>query len=173
MKNKPIILAVSHCLLNPEVRAKGLSQHTEINKKILKLAEKYNAKVEQLPCPEFLFLGEREPKTYDEYAEIKGFKEHCKKLAETIANKLKKTGNCHTVVIGIARSPSCAISQVYDRNNKLKKGEGILIHFLRKRMKAILAEIDYHRIDNSMREIEDILRIICPLSEQFRRSRET
>lgn len=160
MQNKTIVLVLSHCLLNPKVKAKGLLQHPETKDKILKLAEKYNAKIEQLPCPEFLFLGEREPKTYDEYIEINGFENYCKKLAEDTIYNLKKHRDCHTVVIGIARSPSCAISHVYDKNNNLKKGEGILIHFLRKELKAVFSEIDYHKIDNSIEEIEKILKTV-------------
>lgn len=132
--NKPVILVLSHCLLNQKVRAHGLTQHPEIKKKILKLAKKYDIKIKQLPCPEFLLLGEREPKTYDEYIETVGFKDLCEKLAEDTVNNIKKLGGCPVVVIGIARSPSCSISCVYDRYNNLKKGEGIFIHFLREKM---------------------------------------
>lgn len=162
IKTKSVVLVLSHCLLNPEVRAKGLSQHPEIKEKILKLAEKYNAKIEQLPCPEFLFLGEREPKTYDEYIEIEGFKESCKKLAEDVSNNLVKSGECFIVVIGIARSPSCSISYVYDRNNNLKKGEGLFTHCLRKKIptNSVLLEMDYHNIDGSIKKIRKVLETI-------------
>ncbi len=175
MQNKSIVLVLSHCLLNPKVRAKELSQHPEIKDKVLKLACKYNARIEHLPCPEFLFFGEREPKTYDEYLEIEGFKDSCEKLAEDIINNFEKYDNSYIVVIGIARSPSCAVSQVYGRKNNLKKGKGMLIYFLHKKMSGntVFTEIDYHKIDVSMRKIEEILKTICPLSTQFRRSRET
>ena len=158
-KKKPIILAVAHCLLNPEVRARGLSQHPEIKEKILKLAPKYNAKIEQLPCPEFLLLGEREQKTYDEYIKTKGFKELCKNLAEETAQKLKKfKGYNALIIVGIARSPSCSDSYVYDRNNNFKKGKGLFIELLRKQLpECIFSEIDYHHIDASIQKIEEIL----------------
>ncbi len=170
-EKRPIILAVSHCLLDPKVRAKGLSQHPEIKEKILKLAEKYNAKIKQLPCPEFLFLGEREPKTYDEYMKIAGFEKFCKKLAQDIIDKLKNNKDYYIIVVGIARSPSCAVFQVYDKNNNLRKGEGILIRFLQKELKAVFTptpkilvwgftEIDYHQIDDSINKIEEILESI-------------
>jgi len=155
--SKPIILAVSPCLLNPKVRAEGLSQHPEIKKKILKLAEKHNAKIEQLPCPEFLFLRKRQPKTYDEYVQIKGFKKFCEKLAQDFIGKIKRYGNCHIFVIGIARSPSCSISYVHDKNDKLKKGEGLFIHSLRRKIKATFGEIDYRNIDASIEKIEKII----------------
>lgn len=167
-KNKPIILAVAHCLLNQKARARGLTQHPEIKQEILKLATKYNAKIQQLPCPEFLFFGEREPKTYDEYMETSGFKDLCEKLAEDTVNNLKKFGDCPVVVIGIARSPSCSISYVYDRNNNLKKGEGIFIDLLRKKIpvrhsadgKTAFIEMDYREIDTSIERIEKILKTI-------------
>lgn len=160
MQNKPIVLVLAHCLLNQKVRAKGLTQHPEIKQEILKLAKKYNAKIQQLPCPEFLFLGEREPETYDEYMETAGFKDLCEKLAEDAFNNLKKFGGCPVIIIGIARSPGCSISCVYDRNNNLKKGEGIFIHSLRGKIKAVFAEIDYREIENSVERIEEILKTI-------------
>ena len=94
MQNKPIVLVLAHCLFNPKVRAKGLAQHPEIKKKILKIAKEYDTEIQQLPCPEFLFFGEREPKTYDEYIETIGFKDLCEKLAEDAINNLKKFGDC-------------------------------------------------------------------------------
>ncbi|MCK4905243.1 DUF523 domain-containing protein [bacterium] len=156
LDNKPIILAVSHCLLNSKVRANRLSQHPGIKDKILRLAKKYNAKIEQLPCPEFLFLGEREPKTYDEYIEISGFKNSCEKLAKDFISNLGDINECHLIVVGIARSPSCSISYVYDKNNNLKKGDGMFIHCLRKKKSdnIIFLEIDYHQIDISIEKIK-------------------
>jgi len=155
--SKPIVLAVSHCLLNPKVRAEGLSQHPEIKKKILNFAEKYNAEIRQLPCPEFLFLGPREPKTYDEYTEIEGFRDSCGKLAEDITRALKKFKGFSVIVVGIARSPSCSISYVHDKNDKLKKEEGLLMYSLRRKIKAEFTEIDYHDIDASIEKIEKII----------------
>ncbi len=166
---KTVILTVAPCLLNPKLRANGLSQHPGIKQKIIKLARKYNAKIEELPCPEFLFLGEREPKTYDEYMELEahptrpggqGFKGFCEKLAEDVIENLEKFKDYHIVFIGIARSPSCSVSYVYDRNNNLKKGEGILIHFLRNKVKAVFLEMDYHKIDGSIKEIKAVLETI-------------
>ncbi len=157
MRNKPIVLVLAHCLINTKVRAKGLTQHPEIKDKILKLAKKYNARIQQLPCPEFLFLGEREPKTYDGYIEVVGFKGSCEKLAKDTINNLKNLRDGTVIVIGIARSPSCAISYVYDRNNNLKKGEGIFISFLRKNLEATFIEIDYREIEDSIGRIDKIL----------------
>ena len=157
---KQVILAIAPCLLNQNLRARGLTQHPEIKEKILKLAGKYNAKIEQLPCPEFLFIGEREPKTYDEYIELEGFGNFCEKLAEDTLKNIKKFKTFPIIIIGIARSPSCSISYIYDKNNNLKKGEGILIHFLRKKLKAVFSEIDYHEIDDSLKKIEKNLKTI-------------
>jgi len=171
IKNKSVVLVLAHCLLNQKVRAKGLTSHPEIKKKILKIAKEYDAEIQQLPCPEFLFLGKREPKTYDEYIETGGFKDLCEKLAENVVNNLKKTGDCSVVVVGIARSPSCSVSYVYDRHNNLKKGEGIFMHFLHKRIpvcsdpqkvgeKAVFTEIDYREVDASIEKIEKTFKTI-------------
>ena len=165
MRNKPTILVLAHCILNPKVRAKGLTRSFETKDKILKLAKKYNAEIRQLPCPEFLFLGEREPKTYDEYMEVVGFKDSCKKLAEDFIANLKDINKCHLIVVGIARSPSCSVSYVYDRYNNLKKGEGLLVHFLQEKIadNVAFAEMDYRDIDTSMGKIEEILKTIRPV----------
>lgn len=158
MQNKSLVLFLSPCLLDQKIRAVGLTPHPEIKNKILKIAEKYNAKIEQFPCPEFLMLGEREPKTYDEYMEIKGFKDLCKKLSEETVKNLKKLKNHHILIVGIARSPSCSNSYVHDRNNKLKTGKGFFMDLLHKKSAGWkFSEIDYDYIDASIKKIEQIL----------------
>lgn len=158
--NKPLILLLSHCLLNQKVRAQGLTSHPEIKEKLLQLVEKYSIEIEQLPCPEFLLLGERETKTYDEYSEIPHFKSFCNRLAEDVAEKLHKFHNCTLLLAGIARSPTCSLSLVYDREKKLKRGRGIFMEFLQKKLNATSIEIDYDEIENSVKKIEDLIRTI-------------
>jgi hypothetical protein len=43
----------------------------------------------------------------------------------------------------------------------LKKGEGMLIHFMRRKIRATFAEIDYQDIETSMGGIEKILETLC------------
>ena len=162
--NKPLMFFIAPCLLDPNLRAKGLTPHPETKDKILKLAEKHNAKIEQLPCPEFLLLREREPKTYDEYMEIELFRELCKRLAEETARKLEKFKGHKVLIIGIARSPSCSNSYVYDKNNNLKEGKGLFIALLHEKFtptpKALVwgyTEIDYRDVDGSIERLDRLI----------------
>ena len=159
--NRKVTLVVPHCLLNQEVRAKGLTPHPEVKEKILTIANKYNVEIEQLPCPEFLFLGERKPKDFAEYEKLPGFKNFCGGLAERVCSELAKFEASSLLVIGIARSPSCSLSEVYIKGT-LRKGKGLFMQELEKRLKAKWIELDYDHVDIFLREITSYLRKLSP-----------
>ncbi len=140
------ILFVSHCLLNSEVRADGLSK-PDVNtvKAVGELISSNDVLLEQLPCPEFSFLGKRAKMTKNEYEKTTGFREHCTRLAQNVAKTLEDFADIdHKVIIGIARSPSCSISKVY-RGEKLVNENGIFIEEIKKRISKNIKflEIDY------------------------------
>ncbi len=150
------ILFVSHCLLNPEVRADGLSKpDVNIVKALGELMSEHDVLLEQLPCPKFSFLGKRAKMTKDEYEKITGFREHCSRLAQNVVKTMKDfNGIDHKIIIGIVRSPSCSISKVY-RGEKLVNENGIFIEEIKKRtgksMKFL--EIDYKNFVASIKKI--------------------
>jgi len=154
--SKKTILVVPYCIFNQEARTKGLTPHPEVKKEILALARKYHVEIEQLPCPEFLFLGEREPKDFDQYKKIPGFQDFCKQLADRVCSELEKFKDSSLLVLGIARSPSCSLSEIYI-NGKLQKGKGLFMQELTKRLKAEWVELDYDHIDVSSEKVTAFL----------------
>jgi len=138
---------------------------------ITELCKKHDVGIEQLPCPEFLYLGlPREPMTKDQYKGVEGFVAFCKDLAENVANyikKLKSSGFEIKGIVGIAGSPSCGITQTYigpsNEERKRVKGNGIFIEELekalrKKKLKIPLEDFDYKNIKNSLKRIELLLR---------------
>ncbi len=109
----------------------------------------------QLPCPEFSFLGKREKMTYDQYEKLAGFREHCEKLADGIQEYLKKSG-AHCLVIGIAGSPSCSLSRIKVKEGK-KKGKGIFMQELEKKVKGEFLDLDYDNPEASLAKVEERL----------------
>ena len=160
------ILFVSHCLLNPEVRADGLSSpDVDIVKNVCGLVSKYNILLKQLPCPEFSFLGKRTKMTKDEYEKITGFREHCSRLVQDVVKKLEDFADIdRKIIIGIARSPSCSINKVY-RGEKLVNENGIFIEEIKKRigknikfLEMKFLEIDYKNFIDSLKKIGNAIK---------------
>ena len=150
------ILFVSHCLLNPEVRADGLSKpDVSIVEAVGELMSGHDVLLEQLPCPEFSFLGKRAKMTKDEYEKLAGFRKHCSRLAQGVVKTLEDFKDIdHKIIIGIARSPSCSISKVC-RGEKLVNENGIFIEEIKKRTgkNTKFLEIDYKNFVDSVKKI--------------------
>ncbi len=160
------ILFVSHCLLNPEVRADGLSKPDVNTVEIInELVSEHNVLLEQLPCPEFSFLGKRAKMTKDEYEKLAGFRDHCSRLARGVVKKLEDFANIdRKIIIGIARSPSCSISKVY-RRGKLVNEDGVFIEEIKKRigkntksLEMKFLEIDYKNFVDSLKKIGSVIK---------------
>jgi len=155
------ILFVSHCLLNSEVRADGLSKpDVNVGEAISELMSGHDVLLKQLPCPEFSFLGKRAKMTKDEYEKLTGFRDHCGRLAQGVVRKLKDFAYIdRKIIIGIARSPSCSISKVY-RGEKQVNEDGIFIEEIKKRIGKNIKflEIDYKNFVDSVKEIEKAIK---------------
>ncbi len=157
MESKKIILLLSHCLLNQEVRAEELTPHPEALGWIGKILEEFAVGIYQMRCPEFEFLGRRRKMRYDEYANLKGFKEHCEKIAEEVANYVNRLSSSHVVVVGIARSPSCSLSKV-NIEGRWIEGKGIFMESLQKSVKASFLEWDYECSSCSYENLKEYLK---------------
>jgi len=157
------ILFVSHCLLNPEVRADGISK-PDVNtvKAVGELMSGHDVLLEQLPCPEFSFLGKRTKMTKDEYEKIAGFREHCSRLAQNVVKMLEDFADIdRKIIIGIARSPSCSLSKVY-RGKELVSENGVFIEEIKKRTGKDIKflEIDYKNFVDSIKHLNRNLPLI-------------
>ena len=174
------VILVAHCLLNQNSKAMGLVHppYSSMVFEFLSLLDKYNIGVEVLPCPELEFIGiPRIPRTKTEYEEL-GIRKVCRKLALHVL-KLAKTyvrAGCQILgLIGIARSPTCSVTQVYigsgSKGKTLVKGRGIFIEeletaFKKANLKIPFLEWDYKKPEQSLKAIENLLKTTSVNSTQ-------
>ncbi len=155
MPNKPIIL-LSHCLLNQTTRAEETITALA-TEKLLQLFSSYPIHLEQLPCPEFLFMGKRKKRTKDEWEKIPGFKKFCGELADQIKEGVKRfDGKEVFPLVTIARSPCCSSGEVHI-GKRIFAGKGLLVEELEKRMKLELVEFDFRRVAESIERLKFFL----------------
>ncbi|MEM2165160.1 MAG: hypothetical protein QW374_05480 [Candidatus Bathyarchaeia archaeon] len=114
---------VSHCILNQAVRYWPPGAKLErpvFDIEIVSKLYRMGFSLLQLPCPEFTFKGNpRFPYTRTEYERIYGFIDHCRKLAFDVASSIERIVKLSieprielAAVVGIERSPSCAVFKV-------------------------------------------------------------
>lgn len=152
MPNKPIIL-LSHCLLNQTTRAEETITALA-TEKLLQLFSSYPIHLEQLSCPEFLFMGKRKKRTKDEWEKIPGFKKFCGELADQIKEGVKRfDGKEAFPLVTIARSPCCSSGEVHI-GKRIFAGKGLLVEELEKRMKLELVEFDFRRVAESIERLK-------------------
>ncbi|MEM2272728.1 MAG: hypothetical protein QXX56_00755 [Candidatus Bathyarchaeia archaeon] len=149
------VLVVSHCLLNKATRwwqeGKPLERNIGLAGEIVKYVLRHNIGLIQMPCPEFTFCGNPRPsRRKDEYERLLGFKEHCERLARIFAEQMRffiamdKNPRVYIIaIIGVKRSPSCAVNTALSmRNGMLHQNEkGIFIEFLERELSAYCQEI--------------------------------
>lgn len=142
------VLALSHCLLNKSTRwwqnDKSFERNRGMATHLIEFVSRLNVGIIQLPCPEFTHCGNpRPPRTKDEYEMLPGFIEHCNKLARLTAEQIKtlvtmskKPSIEVLAVIGVKRSPSCAVNSAIRRicGNKHAEEEGLFMGILRREM---------------------------------------
>jgi len=155
MLNKPIVL-LSHCLLNQATRAEETITALA-TEKLLRLFSNYPIHLEQLPCPEFLFMGKRKKRTKDEWEKMPGFKKFCSELADQIKEGVKRFDGKETFpLVTIAGSPCCSSREVHI-GKRIFAGKGILVDELEKRMNLEFLEFDFRRIDESIKRLKSFL----------------
>lgn len=156
--SKELTLLLSHCLLNQRVRA-GEAYTPRVTQRLLRILSCYPVWLEQLPCPEFSLVGERERKPKDAWEKLKDFRQHCSSLADEIRERLRQLAVADTrlLLVSIARSPSCSSGKVY-WGSKIIQGKGILVEELEKRIKLNFLEFDFRRDSWSLQRIEKYLK---------------
>lgn len=102
------VLVVSHCILNPATRVKGLGYHNEAAQKLLQTSKN----IIQLPCPELIYFADKRWEVTQDQLDIPNYRRFCRKLARPYADTisiLHKQGlKIH--LTGISKSPSCAVN---------------------------------------------------------------
>jgi predicted secreted protein len=155
MPNEPIIL-LSHCLLDQATRAEGVIT-AGATEKLLRLFSSYPIHLEQLPCPEFLFVGKRKKRAKDKWEKIPGFKKFCGELADQIKDRVKRFDRKQAFpLVTIARSPCCSSREVHT-SKRVFVGKGILVEELEKRINLEFLEFDFRRVDESIKKLKVFL----------------
>ena len=103
---------VAHCILNQNSKALEFASRPGLVEWLIDFLKQGGCVVEQLPCPEMLYLGvNRWWHTRDQY-DTPGFRRHCRRFAKMVAGLMEyylRRG--HTIVlIGIDGSPSCGVN---------------------------------------------------------------
>lgn len=111
---KKKVVFLSHCILNQNTVVEPLARAKGGFNKIIQEILKEDTGIHQMPCPENEFLGlDREPLSYEEYDGLKGYRKHCKKIAEKVLVSVKEyLRNDYEIIgiVGINQSPTCSIT---------------------------------------------------------------
>jgi predicted secreted protein len=111
---------VSSCLLNTNNKVKGLGRFPGMCKEVVDTLYKYDLGINQMPCPETLYLGvNRWWATKNLYDSV-GFRAHCKKLADQMVVYMveyEKAGYETVAVLSSDGSPTCGVTLTsFDKN---------------------------------------------------------
>ncbi len=104
------IIYTAHCVLNQNSVIREWERAPGAFNDIIRVLLDYNISIVQLPCPEFIYLGEsRPPKTKEDY-DIPEYRKLCRDLGEKIIVQMKEYKSKDYKIIGllgIEESPSC------------------------------------------------------------------
>jgi predicted secreted protein len=110
MYRKKQIIYIAHCVLNQNSVIREWERAQGAFNDIVRVILDNNISIVQLPCPEFIFLGEsRPPKTKSEYNTYE-YRELCSELAAKTLSQMKEYLQHDYKIIGILgieESPSC------------------------------------------------------------------
>lgn len=164
------ILLLSHCILNPCSKAKGLlnEKGLDASRRFIKSVLNLEIGVIQLPCPELLYKGlDREPaskKTYDNSE----FRNVCAEVADRIVELIREyeeVGIRVIAYVGIEGSPSCGVEWTHIDEGVATKGRGVFTEVLLKAINdaglrtnslGLPEKEKYGSIEDLLRKVEDL-----------------
>lgn len=119
---------VSPCVLNPQLRAEGITKPADIDlfSRVVKRCERFGIGMVPLPCPETLHLGpKRAPGTFLERLDTPAFHRLLDELESQVNGIVARRGP-PLCIIGVNSSPTCGVTSTYygAEGNKPSKREG-------------------------------------------------
>jgi nucleoside 2-deoxyribosyltransferase/predicted secreted protein len=105
----------SPCILNPALRAKGITKPSDIVlfERATERCKKFNIEMIPLPCPETAYLGpDRKPGTFLERLNTQEFTHLLDVLAEEVQEIIDLRG-LPACIIGVNSSPACGVTRTY------------------------------------------------------------
>jgi nucleoside 2-deoxyribosyltransferase/predicted secreted protein len=123
----------SPCILNPALRAKGITRLSDLNLFRLAIARctQFDIEMVPLPCPETLYLGpDRKPGTFLERLNTQAFANLMENLELHVQNIIDERGPPFCI-IGVNSSPTCGVTSTYygseDQQLPKRTGRGVFI----------------------------------------------
>ena len=136
------IIFVSSCLLNTNNKVQGLARYPGMCKEVFDTLNKYGLGINQMDCPETLYLGISRwfhtKNLYDNH----GFRTFCREIAErvtTYMEEYKRAGYKTVGVLSCDGSPTCGVTITswderwggapadLEYNDAIIEGEGVYI----------------------------------------------
>ena len=136
------IIFVSSCLLNTNNKVQGLARYPGMCKEVFDTLNKYGLGINQMDCPETLYLGISRwfhtKNLYDNH----GFRSFCREIAErvvTYMEEYKRAGYQTVGVLSCDGSPTCGVTITswderwggapvdLEYNDAIIEGEGVYI----------------------------------------------
>jgi len=105
----------SPCILNPALRAKGITKPSDLVlfERTIERCKKFNIEIIPLPCPETVYLGpDRKPGTFLERLNTQEFAHLLDMMAEEVQEIFELRG-LPACIIGVNSSPTCGVTSTY------------------------------------------------------------
>jgi predicted secreted protein len=169
------IVFVSSCLLNTNNKVRNLARYGGFSLDFLKILHKYDLGVQQIDCPETLYLGiQRWQCTKNLYDNV-GFRRFCREIAQRNIDYMvsyEQMGYETVAVLSCNGSPTCGVTltsfgeawggvpEKLEYGDVIVEGAGVMIEEFRKEIAARrVKEPPFYGLDldDPSRPFEDIL----------------
>jgi len=124
-------ILVCPCIINPSLRAKGITSDEDrrIFSLCLERCESFGIETVTLPCPETEFLGMgREPTNFTESLDNAEFSEILNRRENDVREVIRKRGP-PLFILGVDSSPSCGVTMTYYSDVKIPGRGAFLSRF--------------------------------------------
>lgn len=113
-KRSKAIVVVTHCILNQNSKVEGIAKFPGTITPVVDFLVREGLGILQMPCPETTHAGIRRWQAVKEQYDTPAFREHCRKLARSIANQIQdycSSGYRVVAILGADGSPSCGVNR--------------------------------------------------------------
>lgn len=124
-------ILVCPCIINPSLRAKGITDDEDLRifSACLKRCESFGIEAVPLPCPETEYLGPgREPTNFTESLDTPEFLKILDWMEENVREIIRKRGS-PLFILGVDSSPSCGVGMTYYSERKIPGRGAFLSRF--------------------------------------------
>ena len=114
------IVFVSSCLLNTNNKGRGRARYSGMGREVFDTLCDYGLGIQQMDCPETLYLGIQRWWYTKNLYDCRGFRDHCRQCAEravTYMEEYARAGYQVVAILSCDGSPTCGVTITsYDTN---------------------------------------------------------